>query len=70
MNIADIETCRSYTTRERLIQALEKFGFGSYRYVIVCNSQGRFTAIFPYSEIAKEGGYMGVFACKGFLTLG
>ncbi len=64
----NIDSCRSYATIEALQKALVRYGFDKDRYVIVWNSKGRCTAIFPGSNI--QGGYVGVYAQKGFLTLG
>jgi len=64
----DIDTMKSYKTEANLIAALERLGFAGDRHFIVCNRAGRFTAIFPFSNI--QGGYVGRYSCKGFLTIG
>lgn len=65
------KTLRSYKTVENLEAGLKKFGLSDFRYLIVCNSAGRYTAIFPASELEKNGiSYMGYFCQFGFITLG
>lgn len=67
-----IENSKSYKTEANLIKALEKLGFADrseHRYMIVCNRQGRFTAIFAGSNFAR-GGYLGLYAQYGFKTFG
>lgn len=64
----DIDNNRSYATEENLQKALVKLGFADHAHVVVCNRQGRFTAVFPASNI--KGGYMGLYASHGFLTIG
>jgi len=63
----NLDNAKSYATEANLMTALKKFGFDEYRFVIARNRTGRWTAIFPAS--ACEG-YLGMFAEKGFLTLG
>lgn len=65
----DIDKCRSYATREGLNRALAKNGFDKDRYLVVCNTKGRFTAIFPVSNFSG-GGYLGRYSECGFMTLG
>lgn len=60
---------RSYATKVALEKALEKFGFADKRPVIVRNDEGRWTAIFGVSLSGLNGGYIAVFAEKGFLTI-
>jgi len=68
-NLDVIETCRDYSTRANLEKALERLGFEDHRHVVVCNTKGRFTAIFPASNF-HDGGYIGLYSQHGFLTLG
>lgn len=62
----NIDKSRSYKTEKSLEKALEKYGFDQDRYVIVCNRQGRFTAIFP---CPRDGNVL-KYAYRNFFTLG
>ena len=42
----NIDTAKSYATEENLTRALEEFGLADMRPLVVCNRQGRFTAVF------------------------
>lgn len=42
----NIDNARSYSDETRLWRALENLGFHKARPVIVCNRNGRFTAVF------------------------
>jgi hypothetical protein len=64
----DIDNQKSYASEERLVKALTKLGFQSHRHLVVCNRAGRFTAIFPVSNIA-DGNLMR-YAIHGFMTFG
>lgn len=64
----NIDTCKSYATEANLITALKKLGFYEDRHLVVCTRQGRFTAIFPASNI--KNGDMALYARQGFMTLG
>ena len=68
----NIDTAKSYKTEANLVKGLEKLGFAKDRHLVVCNREGRFTAIFPASNITGNGGggYLGYYACKGFMTVG
>ena len=46
--ILDVDKLRSYASKERLIQAVDK-RFAGARIMIVRNSAGRFVALFPVS---------------------
>ncbi len=63
-----IENSRSYATEAALVKALTKYGFAQDRYTIVLNRAGRFTAIFPFSNI-KDGNVMR-YSHRGFMTIG
>lgn len=63
----NIETATSYASETNLLKALVKYGFNNDRYLVVCNREGRYTAIFPASAC---NGNMTVFARRGFFTLG
>lgn len=64
----NIDNCTSYATEANLIKALTRLGFVNDRHMVVCNRAGRFTAVFPFSNI--QGGYVGLYASRGFMTLG
>lgn len=68
MKIEFDKTTRSYATKKSLESALVKMGFSNDRHLIVCTEAGRFTAVFPFSNF--DGGYVGRYADKGFMTLG
>lgn len=59
---------RSYATEENLMAALEKFGFTGHRMVICKTVEGRWTAVFPVSNI-QDGNLMR-YAHQGFMTIG
>lgn len=67
-NPMNIDNSKSYATEANLMKALEKLGFDKDRHIVVCNRAGRYTAIFPASNI--KGGYLAVYAQHGFFTLG
>jgi len=72
-NILNIDeyTVKSFKTKENLEASLAKKGLDKFRYIVVCNSSGRFTAIFPASELTRNDiAYMGYFAQFGYITLG
>lgn len=69
MNIIRLDECRTYKTEANLMAALERLGFATHRFIIACTAAGRFTAIFPATNF-KGGGYMGLYAQHGFLTIG
>jgi len=64
----DIDTCRSYSNENNLLLALKKLGFDQDRFLTVCTRSGRYTAIFPVSNITD--GHLGRYANQGFMTLG
>jgi hypothetical protein len=64
----NIDGCKSYATRENLDRALEKLHFKGDRHVVVWNSKGRCTAIFPVSNI-KDGNILR-YSHYGFMTIG
>lgn len=68
----DIDTSRNYATEANLEAALAKLGFASHRHVVVCTRNGRFTAIFPASNLnsGPHQGDMTLYARHGFFTLG
>jgi hypothetical protein len=69
----DINTkyTRSYKTRAALEAAIVKFGFNGPldKYVVVRNDEGRWTAIFSSLRFRQEGGYVCMYAERGFLTI-
>lgn len=64
----NIDLAKSYATEENLMRALKQLGFDTMRPMVVCNRAGRFTAIFSLSRAGIDGGYIGLFAAKGFKT--
>ena len=52
----DINTAKSYATKENLNKALVKAGIDDHRHLVVSNDKGRFTAIFPFTNI-KDNRY-------------
>lgn len=63
----NIDTSRSYATEAALLRALERCGLADCRPLVVCNRQGRFTAIIPVSAVAPN---VGRAARLGFMTVG
>jgi len=61
-------TTRSFATEERLIKKLEGLGFAEDRHLRIQLKDGRWTAIFPASNI--QHGNMLRYAFYGFLTMG
>lgn len=66
-----IDGCRSYATEANLMKALEKLGFAGDKPLVVKNREGRFTAVFgcDLSGLKEHGGYIGVYASAGFMTI-
>jgi hypothetical protein len=64
----DIDTCRSYATEANMVTALGKLGFAGHRHLVVRNRAGRFSAIFPVSNV--QDGDLTRYARAGFMTLG
>jgi hypothetical protein len=52
----NIDNAKSYATRANLVKALEKAGLAEDRHVVVCNTKGRYTAIFPVSNLSGAHG--------------
>lgn len=73
MNVLNLDskTTKSYATEENLMKALVKFGFENDKPLIVCTREGRWTAVFGFdiSGLKKQGGYIGIYASKGFMTI-
>lgn len=70
LNIDDSHV-RSYKTLENLEAAIKKNHLDKFRYLVVCNSAGRFTAVFTVGELERNGiSYLGYFCQYGFLTIG
>ncbi|OPZ76034.1 MAG: hypothetical protein BWY79_01814 [Actinobacteria bacterium ADurb.Bin444] len=67
-NYFTLDNSKSYKTEANLLAALEKLGFREDRYIVCLNLQGRFTAIFPQSNI-QDGNAMR-YAAHGFMTIG
>lgn len=80
-NIISIEDCKSYANEANLDKALVKLGLDCYRhedhqmpcrYIKVCNSKGRWTAIFLASQFFmanKTGGYVSFASQHGFMSI-
>lgn len=80
-HIISIEDCKSYANEANLDKALAKAGLDNYkfedhqmpcRFIKVCNSAGRWTAIFMASEffrINKTGGYVSFASQHGFMSV-
>lgn len=64
-----IETSTSYATEKNLLRALEQKGVDKLHRVVVRNSQGRWTAIFPFSRIQGTTNPF-LLASLGFMVLG
>lgn len=66
MQLLDINTARDYATKENLLKGLREKGLIDYRFVLVCNEHGRFTAIFP---AAQFDGDLAFAAHHGFMVV-
>jgi hypothetical protein len=64
-----LESAKGYKTKANLDKALKRLGFDGDRHLVACKEDGTFTAIFPQSNF-KNGGYIGLYAQHGFMTLG
>jgi hypothetical protein len=62
------KTTKSYKTLAALQKKLDACGFSEHRHYIVKTVDDRWTAVFPASNI--QGGYLGLYACQGFMTIG
>jgi hypothetical protein len=72
MDITNDKNIRSYKTKANLEAAIKKLGFTDPfldKYVVVCTDAGRYTAIFSSLRFRQEGGYIGLYAQHGFLTI-
>jgi hypothetical protein len=67
-----IDQAKSYATEANLVTALTRKGWHDHRHVVVRNRAGRFTAVFPASNLTgpSGGGYLALYSSEGFLTLG
>jgi len=63
----DIDNSQSYASEDNLVKALKKYGFDQYKPLIVCNREGRFTAVFAAS---LTNGNMFAIANRGFKVIG
>lgn len=68
VNLAELNTIKSYASVENLQKGLDRLNIGDHFHVKVCLPNNRWTAIFPGSNI--EGGYVALYASLGFFTLG
>ncbi len=66
MTTLNIDSSKSFATEATLTAKLATFGLADHRYVVVCNREGRFTAIFPLNQ--PNGDIRPVH--QGFLVLG
>lgn len=66
MNVGNIDTSRSYATEKNLMTALGRFP-DAYRFMVVRNRDGRFTAVFASGSL--QGDIAGV-AGAGFMVFG
>lgn len=62
----NINNARSYSDETRLWKALEKLGLHGARPLVVCNRDGRFTAVFGVAALANLGISAGTPATNGF----
>ena len=65
-----IEHSKSYKTEANLQKALKDKGLLDFdcRYIVCCNSKGRYTAVFMVTDyLNREGGYAGFAAVHGFM---
>lgn len=65
----NIDTARSYSDQTRLWRALENLGVLNAYPIVVCNTKGRFTAIFGESKLEQIGLAPVCVAQAGFLVI-
>lgn len=65
----NIDNSRSFATQENLIASLKKNGLDNYKFVVVKNTENRWTAIFPNSFLPADADRFGI-ASRGFMVLG
>lgn len=68
INLGDVPTIKSYATAENLQKGLARLQIDDHFHLKVCLPNGRWTAVFPQSNI--QGGYVALYANYGFMTLG
>lgn len=61
---------KTYKTEENLDKALEKMNLPSALRFVLCEADGRFTAVFINTTDVENGIYMGHLAHKGFKVVG
>lgn len=70
----DINSCKSYATLANLEKALIKIGVENHRKLIVCNTNGRYTAVFPQANVMDDRyglrGNMCFYPHNGFMIFG
>lgn len=64
----DIDAMKSYVTEANLMTALRRLGLDTRCPLVVCNRQGRFTAVFGLHN-ANVQGDMSFAARHGFMTI-
>jgi len=64
----NIDECRSYATEDKLLQGLRMKKLDRFEYLIVKNTQNRFTAIFPLGWNREAQPIW--FAQAGFMVVG
>ncbi len=73
MNL-NIDNSRSYKTEANLVKALAAMGVDdTWRKIVVCNREGRFTAIFPLGANSPcDQGIINIcgMAHRGFMVVG
>jgi hypothetical protein len=65
----NIDVAKSYKTEAMLSSKLTALGLANYTHMVVCNRQGRYTAIFYRGLTEFEGDVMKA-ARRGFKTVG
>jgi 3-mercaptopyruvate sulfurtransferase SseA len=70
IDFCNIDNAKSYATEANLMKALTNLGLDKMRPIVVCNREGRFTAIFGLhlSGMAETGNVMAA-AHHGFKTV-
>ena len=53
-----VNEARSYSTKARLLRAIDSKGFGSFRFLPVLTEGGRWTAIFTYDGVDGFGSFV------------
>lgn len=66
----DPKYTKTYKTKENLYKALEKLNLPETLAYLLCEVEGRFTAVFTNTTVAERGVYMNHVIHSGFKVVG